>query len=107
MSYRVKLTDTAKQDLREIALWLAEKSKDSKVAKKFVVELYAKCKTLDAFPDAGAFPRDRILRSAGYRFIVHGDYLIFYLVEKETTTVTIMAIFNGRKDYMREMKKFI
>ena len=33
MSYTVRLTDTAKQDLREIAFWIAEQSKDKEIAK--------------------------------------------------------------------------
>ncbi|MDO4203593.1 MAG: type II toxin-antitoxin system RelE/ParE family toxin [Selenomonadaceae bacterium] len=107
MSYQVKLTDTAKQDLREIALWLAERSSDIKAAKTFVSALQAKCKKLDAFPESGAFPKDRVLRSAGYRFIVHDDYLIFYKIDDAAKVVNVMAIFNGKKDYMRVMRKFI
>lgn len=39
MSYTVRLTDTAKQDLREIAFWIADQSKDPEIAKRFVEEL--------------------------------------------------------------------
>ena len=67
MSYTVRLTDTAKQDLREIAFWIAEKSKDREIAKRFVGELRETCRKLDTFTRAGGVPRDRIIRSAGYR----------------------------------------
>lgn len=107
MKYKVRLTDTAKQDLREIAFWIAEQAKDVDVAKTFVGELREECKKLDTFPDAGAYPKDRILISAGYRFIVYKDYLIFYLVDEKEKHVNVMAIFNSKKDYMRVMKKFI
>ena len=76
MSYTVRLTDTAKQDLREIAFWIAEKSKDREIAKRFVGELREACRKLDTFPNAGGIPKDRIIRSAGYRFTVHKEYLI-------------------------------
>ena len=46
MNYSVNLTDTAKQDLREIAIWIAQKSKDIEVAKKYVEELREECKYL-------------------------------------------------------------
>lgn len=39
MSYTVRLTDTAKQDLREIAFWIADQSKDPEIAKRFVEEI--------------------------------------------------------------------
>ena len=107
MSYTVRLTDTAKQDLREIAFWIADQSKDPGIAKRFVEELRTECKKLDTFPYAVAFPKDRILKSVGYRFMVHKEYLIFYLVDEEEKQVNIMAIFNSKKDYMRVMKNFI
>ena len=107
MSYTVRLTDTAKQDLREIAFWIAEQSKDREIAKRFVGELRETCKKLDTFPNAGAIPKDRVIRSAGYRFTVHKEYLIFYLVKKKKKQVNVMAIFNAKKDYMRVMKKYI
>ena len=107
MSYTVRLTDTAKQDLREIAFWIAEQSKDKEIAKRFVGELRETCKKLDTFPNAGAIPKDRVIRSEGYRFTVHKEYLIFYLVDEEKKQVNVMTIFNAKKDYMRVMKKYI
>ena len=107
MSYTVRLTDTAKQDLREIAFWIAEQSKDKEIAKRFVGEFRETCKKLDTFPNAGAIPKDRVIRSEGYRFTVHKEYLIFYLVDEEKKQVNVMAIFNAKKDYMRVMKKYI
>ena len=99
MSYTVVITDTAKQDLREVALWIAEQSKDIEIAKRFVNELREKCKKLDRFPTTGSFPRDHVLKSAGFRFVTHKDYLIFYLIEEESKAVNVMAIFNAKKDY--------
>ncbi len=107
MSYMVVITDTAKQDLREIALWIAEQSKDIEIAKRFVNELRERCKKLDEFPSTGSFPRDRVLKSAGFRFVTHKEYLIFFLIEEESKTVNVMAIFNAKKDYMRVMRNFI
>lgn len=105
MSYTVYLTETAKEDLREIAMWIAQHSKDVEIARKFVAELRDECKKLASFPDRGAYPRDRVLRSTGYRYIVYKDYVIFYLIEG--SAVKIMAIFNGKKDYLRVMGKFV
>ena len=78
MNFRVLYTDTAKQDLREIAIYIAEQSKEKEIAKRFVNELREKTKVLESFPESGAVPNDRILKSQGYRFLVHKDYLIFY-----------------------------
>ena len=83
MSYTIVISDTAKEDLREIAVWLAKQSKDIDVAKYFVNELRDRCNELKDFPSIGSFPRDYVLKSLGYRFVTHKDYLIFILLMKE------------------------
>ena len=107
MTYKVVITDTAKQDLRDIAVWIAKQSKDIETAKRFVNELKERCKNLEQFPSTGSFPRDRVLKSAGFRFVAHKDYLIFFLIDEESSCVNVMAIFNAKKDYMRVMRNFI
>ncbi len=107
MNYTVVITDTAKQDLREIAVWIANQSKNIETAKRFVNELRESCQKLCKFPSTGSFPRDHVLKSAGFRFVTHKDYLVFYLIDEENKTVNVMAIFNAKKDYMRVMKNFI
>ena len=107
MNSQVIITDTAKSDLRDIALNLADLSKDKNLAIRFVKELQEKTKILELFPESGAIPRDRVLKSNGYRFLSHKDYLLFYQYDKEINTVYVMAIFNGKRDYMRVMKKYL
>ncbi len=107
MNYSVNLTYTAKQDLREIALWIADQSKDVQIAKQFVLDIKAECKRLVRFPKIGAYPKDRILLSAGYRFIIFKDYLIFYQIDETQHHVNIMSIFNSKKDYTQVLRKLI
>ena len=107
MNCKIVFTDTAKTDLRDIAVYLAELSKDKDLAFRFIRELQEKTKILEQFPECGAIPRDRVLKSSGYRFLVYKDHLLFYLYENEANTAYVMAIFNGKRDYMRVMKKFL
>ena len=101
MSYTVKITDTAKNDLREIAFYIAESSKNVDIALNFVGELQERCNQLVEFP------KDHVLRSSGYRFITHKDYLICYTIEEETKNVYVNAFFNAKKDYFRVLNKLI
>lgn len=107
MSCNVIFTDTAKSDLLDIARSLAERTKDKTLAIRFVRELQQETKRLEQFPESGALPRDRVLKSSGYRFLVHGDYLLFYLYEKGENTVYITAVFHGKRDYMRAMRDLL
>lgn len=70
MNCRILVTDTAKLDLRDIAVYIADLSKDKNQAIRFVKELQEKTKILEQFPENGATPRDRVLKSNGYRFLV-------------------------------------
>ncbi len=107
MNCQIKFTDTAKSDLREIAFYIAENAKDKNIAIRFVSELREKCKILEQFPESGSLPKDRVLKSAGYRFLVHKEYLIFYLYDAEENIAYIVSIFHTKRDYMKVMKKFI
>ena len=107
MICNVVFTDTAKSDLRELTHYLAEVSKDKNLAVRFVKKLQEKTKNLESFPESGAIPKDRLLKSNGYRYLVHDDYLIFYYYDKPVNKVYVLAIFNGKRDYLRVMKKFI
>ena len=107
MNCQVKFTATAKEDLRGIAYYIAEQSQDKELAARFVKQLQEKCKILEEFPESGAIPKDRVMMSAGYRFLVHKEYLIFYNYEKAENTAYILAVFNAKRNYMRVMKKFL
>jgi len=107
MRCKIKFTSTAKNDLRDIAFYITEQSKDRESAIRFVGELQERCRILEEFPESGSVPNDRVLMSSEYRFFVQKDYLIFYLYEKAENTVYIMAVFNSRRDYMKVMKKFL
>lgn len=107
MSYTVKITDTAKNDLREIAFYIADSAKNVDVALKFVGELQERCGQLVDFPNSGAFPKDHILKSSGYRFLTHKEYLICYTVDEDNETVYVSAFFNAKKDYLRVLNKLV
>lgn len=107
MSFQVKFTDTAKEDLRNIATYIAEQSGEKNEAIRFVNALREKTKILEAFPESGAIPDDRVMKNLNYRFLVHGEYLIFYHFDSPEKISYIMAIFNAKRDYSRVMRKFV
>ena len=107
MNCKIVFTDTAKSDLQKIAFYIADLTKDKQKAIRFVKDLQAQTRTLEQFPESGAFPRDRVLKSSGYRFLVYKDYLLFYQYRPEERTIYVIAVFNGKLDYMRVMKKYL
>lgn len=107
MKYSIKFTETAKSDLRDIAVYIVEESKDKSIAENFVRKLIERCSLLEDFPQSGALPKDRVLISGGYRFIVYDEYLACYIVDDASLTVYVQAVFNAKKDYTRVLKKML
>ncbi len=107
MRYEIKFTQTAKGDLRDIALYIAEESKEISIALRFVEELQNSVEQLKKFPLSGACPKDRVLCSFGYRFLVHKDYLTFYTVDENKKIVYIEAVLNSKKDYTRMLLRLL
>ncbi|MDR0426324.1 MAG: type II toxin-antitoxin system RelE/ParE family toxin [Clostridiales bacterium] len=105
MSYQIKFTATSEQDLRDIGFHLFDESKSPDIALAYVARLRSCVKHLAAFPDSGSNPHDRFLIRLGYKFIPEGDYLTFYKVAESAQTVYIMAVLNGKTDYVRTLKK--
>ena len=107
MKTGIVFSDTAREDLRNIAVYLAEQAGEKEPAIRFVNDLREKVKVLETFPESGAIPNDRILKSAGYRFLVHKEYLIFYQYDRRENTVYLQAFFNAKRDYTRFMRRFV
>ncbi len=52
---------------------------------------------LEKFPALGGVPSDPDLAAVGYRFLIIGNYLIFYTLESRS--VLIHRILHGVRDY--------
>jgi toxin ParE1/3/4 len=104
MNYELKMTETAKRNYEEIALYIYEQSKSVEVAVRYVRKLQADVSRLKEFPQIGSFPRDELLLADGYRYLVFDDYLTFYKIDETKKTVYIYAVFNSKEDYSRVLK---
>lgn len=107
IKWQVLMTDTAKQDLREIALNIYEQSEDLDTAVSFVTAHQEQSLALESYPERGAVPKDYVLKALGYRYLVYKHYLTFYLMEASKQNVYIHAFFNEKQDYFRYMRKRI
>lgn len=107
MSYTVNITETAKCDLRDIAVNIAQAACDINTGIEFADRIERHFETLKDFPYSGSFPQDDEIRARGYRFLIYEDYLVFYTVNEQSKSVYIVAAFNAKKDYIRVMRNFM
>lgn len=89
----VVITDEAEADLERIADYIAIGS--PRRAASFVRELFEKCHQLADMPLG--FPLVAGFEVAGVHRRVHGDYLIFYSLDRNT--IHIIRILNGGQNY--------
>jgi toxin ParE1/3/4 len=91
----VRVLHRAERDLHEINNLVAREA-PARVA-PFIDALLASIDSLAHQPERGARPRDEVLRRQGYRFLVHGRYLIFYKVFPRH--VRVYRVLHGHRAY--------
>jgi toxin ParE1/3/4 len=91
----VRVLRRAQRDLIEIQTYVW---RDNPAAAERLVEgLLQQIERLGDLPSRGALPKDLRLRTAGYRHIARGEYLIFYKVLP--TAVRVYRVLHGRRRY--------
>ena len=95
--YEIRIFPTAKQDLLDVIDSLNTLSRDS--ALKCYDRLVSEIASLSTMPERCPRPRDLALAAKGYRYLVVGNYLVFYVVAGNT--VQIRRILYARRDYKK------
>ena len=96
MTYSIRLTEDAKQDIESIAFYIAQND-DPRKAKNLVAKLKAEVQRLNTFPERGAYPEELLLLEIReVREVYYGPYRIFYRIAGRV--VQILAVADGRRD---------
>lgn len=96
MSTKIRINPVATSDLQEIKSYIAEDNMDA--ATKVVKEIVEKIESLAEFPETGIMLMYKIRLKSKYRYVICGQYLIFYIYE--ANIVSIQRILHGKRDYM-------
>ena len=91
---RLRFTAAARDDLTEIALYVAELSGSRAVAKAFRKQLRLKCERLASLP--GTMGRDRSELAPGLRSSAFKGYVIFY--RYIDNAMEVVNILEGHRD---------
>jgi plasmid stabilization system protein ParE len=90
MGAEVVWLDQAKDDLRELLDYLAERNPAA--ATKYVAGIADACGRLSDFPLSGLQYNER------YRRIVFRNHLVFYRLDEQNRQVLIATVLDGRRD---------
>jgi len=95
LRYRVEYLTSARRDLVDIVTYLRRDSPAT--AARLIDELEASIGGLARHPKPGNEPRAGRLQRLGYRILVVGDYLVFYVFK--TRRVQIRRVLHGARRY--------
>ena len=94
---KIVFSPSAQQDLFETSRYIASKLRNKSAAKALLKRIKTEAMTLAQFPESGtplSFPGLNI----AYRYLVSGNYLIFYHLSENTAHID--RILYGRRDYL-------
>jgi len=98
--YRIEIAGKAKQDLREIYLYVANTLQEPDIAIKLIDKLETEILTLKNMPMRCAPYRDEQLKRRNLRKLIVDNYLVFYTIYEKNQTVFIVRILYARRDWI-------
>jgi len=104
MSYKVRIMDAAKAEMREIYRYIAEELQNPVAAQRRIALIDKAIQSLKENPASRALVRDAYLASKGYRMVVVKNHLVFYVVREEERAVSVMRVLYGRRGWMRLLR---
>ena len=94
----LKITPEANNDLHDIKEYITTELDNPAAAINIVAKITKSIRTLASFPDKGIPLSSKVKIPNDYRFLVCGNYLVFY--RHENDTVYVIRVLYGRRDYM-------
>jgi plasmid stabilization system protein ParE len=98
-TYKVRLTDKAEQDLIQLFEYISETLFMPASAERIYSEIKAACLSLGQSPKRGALVRFEPCRSMSIRWIPVQNYTVFFRVDDERLTVSILRILYKRREW--------
>ncbi len=102
--YKIIVTEPAQKDLRDAVSYISNGLKNNQAAVNLIDLVEKTVNSLTGMPERYAVADDEILAREGFRFITIKNYLLFYIVRKETETVVIERFLYARRDWMNILK---
>lgn len=103
MSYEIRMTPQAQNDLRSIFNYIAFTLQSPRNAAGQLDRLEASIGSLDQMPERFHVYDKEPWRSRNLRIMPVDQYLIFFIPNHEKETVTILRVMYGRRDIEKQL----
>ena len=98
MSYQVKITEYAVEQLREIHRYISGTLQAPASAAQWMQRIRKEMASLNSFPNRFPLTPEEPWRTEGIRRMPVENFLVYYWVNTETATIWITAVIYGRRD---------
>ncbi len=105
MGYSVIINGQAEQDIKSAIDYIEYSLFNQSAAMSLFNDLNEEIDRISQNPDIFAVIDDPVLKAAGVRFAMVGNYLLFYSFSRENRTVTIYRFLHGRRNWMSILRQ--
>lgn len=102
MAYKLKISEEARLQLKEIIEYMTLKLRNPKAASDFLNTLEKKYDQLCLTPEMYEYTNDMRLRTLGYRRMPVDNYIVLYLVDRNREEIQIDGIFYSKYNYRND-----
>ncbi len=102
--YQVKKSKAFDRDIERIAAYLSKASYYDATIKDIFEMLYKDIARLRTSPMIGAKLTNKTTIANDYRYLVSGQYLIFYKVIEREKLVRVYHVYHGKENYLTKLK---
>lgn len=103
-SYNIFYLEQAKNDLKEIAAYIADELKNPTAAEKLIDKIIAAAKNLETFPYANTvfIPLQPLKHE--YRKVVVDNFMLFYRIDEHKKEVSVSRMIYARRHLTKQLK---
>ena len=96
---KISLSAEAERDLIQIKSYITDELETPAAANRILAGIIKRIRILSKFPELGPSLETIVSFQSGYRFLVCGNYLAFYLYEQNV--VLVDRVLYGKRDFVK------
>ncbi|GAX48514.1 type II toxin-antitoxin system RelE/ParE family toxin [Pseudolactococcus reticulitermitis] len=104
IEYQVKKSKAFDRDMERISVYLSKANYYDSTIKEIFETLYKDLTRLRTSPRIGARLSHKTTVDNDYRYLVSGQYLIFYKVFEKEKLVRVYHVYHGKENYLVKLK---
>lgn len=100
MTYRVKITEYAIEQMQEAMTYISKVLLEPGVARKWLAKLKQEISSLGSMPQRFPLVEEEPWRTNGIRKMLVGNFIVYYWPDDPNSTVWVTAVIYGRRDQL-------